>query len=160
MNIFYSLLLVTLLSIVSIGCSDNNVEWESDEIPSDKITLDVQGILDLLHNETAIVKILTGNGSYQVDSQDKDVAKAEVVSTNEIKISAVSTSEQDQYTTIYVIDEKKQTAEIRVCVAKMKELQLNIPDNFEIYTDVEEDIQVVTGNGGYTFGLSGDQGVV
>ena len=90
MNIFYSLLLVTLLSIVSIGCSDNNVEWESDEIPSDKITLDVQGILDLLHNETAIVKILTGNGSYQVDSQDKDVAKAEVVSTNEIKISAVS----------------------------------------------------------------------
>ena len=50
---------MTLLSIVSIGCSDNNVEWESDEIPSDKITLDVQGILDLLHNETAIVKILT-----------------------------------------------------------------------------------------------------
>ena len=66
----------------------------------------------------------------------------------------------DQYTTIYVIDEKKQTAEIRVCVAKLKELQLDIPDDFEIYTDVEEDIQVATGNGGYTFGLSGDQGVV
>ena len=59
-----------------------------------------------------------------------------------------------------MIDEKKQTAEIRVCVAKLKELQLDIPDDCEIYTDVEEDIQVVTGNGGYTFGLSGDQGVV
>ena len=103
---------------------------------------------------------MTGNGSYQVDSQDKDIAEAEIVGTNEIKISAVSTNEQDQYTTIYVIDEKKQTAEIRVCVAKLKELQLDMPDNFEIYTDVEEDIQVVTGNGGYTFGLSGDQGVV
>ena len=139
MNIYYSLLLMILLSVASIGCSDNNVEWESDEVPSDKITLDMQGTLDLLHNESAVVKIVTGN---------------------EIKISAVSTNEQDQYTTIYVIDEKKQTAEIRVCVAKLKELQLDMPDNFEIYTDVEEDIQVVTGNGGYTFGLSGDQGVV
>ena len=120
----------------------------------------MQGTLDLLHNESAVVKIVTGNGSYQVDSQDKDIAEAEIVGTNEIKISAVSTNEQDQYTTIYVIDEKKQTAEIRVCVAKLKELQLDMPDNFEIYTDVEEDIQVVTGNGGYTFGLSGDQGVV
>ena len=160
MNIYYSLLLMILLSVASIGCSDNNVEWESDEVPSDKITLDMQGTLDLLHNESAVVKILTGNGSYQVDSQDKDIAEAEIVGTNEIKISAVSTNEQDQYTTIYVIDEKKQTAEIRVCVAKLKELQLDIPDDFEIYTDVEEDIQVATGNGGYTFGLSGDQGVV
>ena len=160
MNIYYSLLLMILLSVASIGCSDNNVEWESDEVPSDKITLDIQGTLDLLHNESAVVKIVTGNGSYQVDSQDKDIAEAEIVGTNEIKISAVSTNEQDQYTTIYVIDEKKQTAEIRVCVAKLKELQLDIPDDFEIYTDVEEDIQVVTGNGGYTFGLSGDQGVV
>lgn len=160
MNIYYSLLLMILLSVASIGCSDNNVEWESDEVPSDKITLDIQGTLDLLHNESAVVKIITGNGSYQVDSQDKDIAEAEVVGTNEIKISAVSTNEQDQYTTIYVIDEKKQTAEIRVCVAKLKELQLDIPDDCEIYTDVEEDIQVVTGNGGYTFGLSGDQGVV
>ena len=160
MNIYYSLLLMILLSVASIGCSDNNVEWESDEVPSDKITLDMQGTLDLLHNESAVVKIVTGNGSYQVDSQDKDIAEAEIVGTNEIKISAVSTNEQDQYTTIYVIDEKKQTAEIRVCVAKLKELQLDMPDNFEIYTDVEEDIQVVTGNGGYTFGLSGDQGVV
>ncbi|WP_303012026.1 discoidin domain-containing protein [uncultured Bacteroides sp.] len=160
MKIFYSLFLMTLLSVVSIGCSDNNVEWESDEIPSDKITLDVQGILDLLHNESVVVKILTGNGSYQVDSQDENIAKAKVVSENEIEISAVSTSEQDQYTTIYVIDEKKQTAEIKVCVGKMKELQLDIPDNFEIYTDVEEDVQVVTGNGGYIFSLSGDAGVV
>lgn len=160
MNIYYSLLLMILLSVASIGCSDNNVEWESDEVPSDKITLDIQGTLDLLHNESAVVKIVTGNGSYQVDSQDKDIAEAEIVGTNEIKISAVSTNEQDQYTTIYVIDEKKQAAEIRVCVAKLKELQLDIPDDFEIYTDVEEDIQVVTGNGGYTFGLSGDQGVV
>ena len=160
MNIYYSLLLMILLSVASIGCSDNNVEWESDEVPSDKITLDMQGTLDLLHNESAVVKIVTGNGSYQVDSQDKDIAEAEIVGTNEIKISAVSTNEQDQYTTIYVIDEKKQTAEIRVCVAKLKELQLDIPDDFEIYTDVEEDIQVATGNGGYTFGLSGDQGVV
>lgn len=160
MNIYYSLLLMILLSVASIGCSDNNVEWESDEVPSDKITLDIQGTLDLLHNESAVVKIVTGNGSYQVDSQDKDIAEAEIVGTNEIKISAVSTNEQDQYTTIYVIDEKKQTAEIRVCVAKLKELQLDIPDDFEIYTDVEEDIQVVAGNGGYTFGLSGDQGVV
>lgn len=160
MSIYYSLLLMMLLSVASVGCSDNDVEWESDEVPSDKITLDVQGTLDLLHDESAVIKILTGNGSYRVDSQDKDIAEAEVVGTNEIKISAVATNEQDQYTTIYVIDEKKQTAEIRVCVAKMKELQLNIPDNFEIYTDVEEEIQVVAGNGGYAFALGGEQGVV
>lgn len=160
MSIYYSLLLMMLLSVASVGCSDNDVEWESDEVPSDKITLDVQGTLDLLHDESAVIKILTGNGSYRVDSQDKDIAEAEIVGTNEIKISAVATNEQDQYTTIYVIDEKKQTAEIRVCVAKMKELQLNIPDNFEIYTDVEEEIQVVAGNGGYAFALGGEQGVV
>lgn len=160
MSIYYSLLLMMLLSVASVGCSDNDVEWESDEVPSDKITLDVQGTLDLLHDESAVIKILTGNGSYRVDSQDKDIAEAEVVGTNEIKISAVATNEQDQYTTIYVIDEKKQTAEIRVCVAKMKELQLNIPDNFEIYTDVEEEIQVVAGNGGYAFALGGEPGVV
>lgn len=76
MNIYYSLLLMILLSVASIGCSDNNVEWESDEVPSDKITLDIQGTLDLLHNESAVVKIITGNGSYQVDSQDKDIAEA------------------------------------------------------------------------------------
>ena len=87
MNIYYSLLLMILLSVASIGCSDNNVEWESDEVPSDKITLDIQGTLDLLHNESVVVKIMTGNGSYQVDSQDKDIAEAEVVGTNEIKIS-------------------------------------------------------------------------
>ena len=160
MSIYYSLLFMMLLSVASVGCSDNDVEWESDEVPSDKITLDVQGTLDLLHGESAVIKILTGNGSYRVDSQDKDIAEAEVVGTNEIKISAVATNEQDQYTTIYVIDEKKQTAEIRVCVAKMKELQLNIPDNFEIYTDVEEEIQVVAGNGGYAFALGGEPGVV
>ena len=78
MNIYYSLLLMILLSVASIGCSDNNVEWESDEVPSDKITLDIQGTLDLLHNESVVVKIMTGNGSYQVDSQDKDIAEAEV----------------------------------------------------------------------------------
>lgn len=59
MNIYYSLLMI-LLSVASIGCSDNNVEWESDEVPSDKITLDMQGTLDLLHNESAVVKIVTG----------------------------------------------------------------------------------------------------
>ena len=58
MNIYYSLLLMILLSVASIGCSDNNVEWESDEVPSDKITLDMQGTLDLLHNESAVVKIV------------------------------------------------------------------------------------------------------
>ena len=95
MNIYYSLLLMMLLSVASVGCSDNNVEWESDEVPSDKITFDVSGTLDLLHDESVVVKVLTGNGSYQVDSQDKDIAKAEMVGANEIKVSAVSTSEQD-----------------------------------------------------------------
>ena len=160
MNIYYSLLLMMLLSVASVGCSDNNVEWESDEVPSDKITFDVSGTLDLLHDESVVVKVLTGNGSYQVDSQDKDIAKAEMVGANEIKVSAVSTSEQDQYTTIYVIDEKKQTAEIKVSVGKLKELQLDIPTSFEIYTDVEEEVLIVSGNGEYIFDLTGGQGVV
>lgn len=160
MNIYYSLLLMMLLSVASVGCSDNNVEWESDEVPSDKITFDVSGTLDLLHDESVVVKVLTGNGSYQVDSQDKDIAKAEMVGENEIKVSAVSTSEQDQYTTIYVIDEKKQTAEIKVSVGKLKELQLDIPTSFEIYTDVEEEVLIVSGNGEYIFDLTGGQGVV
>lgn len=160
MNICYSFFLMILLSVASIGCSDNNVEWESDEIPSDRITFDTNGTLDLLHDESIVVKVLTGNGSYQVDSQDKDIAKAEMVGTDEIKVSAVSMNDEDQYTTIYVIDEKKQTAEIKVCVGKLKELQLGIPATFEIYTDVEENIQIVSGNGEYSFELIGNQGAV
>ena len=58
MNIYYSLLLMMLLSVASVGCSDNNVEWESDEVPSDKITFDVSGTLDLLHDESVVVKVL------------------------------------------------------------------------------------------------------
>ena len=101
----YSLLVMIALALTATftACSDDD-----DDTPPVEIKLD-ENIVTLLPGESATVKILEGNGSYQVSSQNDAIATASV-NESTVTVTGVIESEDDQVTTITVIDAKKKTA--------------------------------------------------
>lgn len=143
----YSLLVMIALALTATftACSDDD-----DDTPPVEIKLD-ENIVTLLPSESATVKILEGNGSYQVSSQNDAIATASV-NESTVTVTGVIESEDDQVTTITVIDAKKKTATIKVYITKsVNPLKVNLEEtSFEMIVNETKSVGIISGNAPYT----------
>lgn len=149
----YSLLVMVALALAATfaACSDDD-----DDTPPVEIKLN-ENIVTLLPGESTTVKVLEGNGGYQVTSQNSAIA---TVSVNEstITVTGVMESEEDQSTTIEVVDAKNKTATIKVYVTKsVNPLKVGLEaTTFEMVVDDVKSVGIISGNAPYTVESSDD----
>ena len=152
----YSLLVMVALALTAtfVSCSDD----DDDTLPVE-IKLD-ESIITLLPGETATVKILEGNGSYEVNAQNSEIATASV-NESTITITGVKESMEDETTTIMVMDAKKKTATIKVYVTKsVNLLKVDLEETtFDMIAGKTKTVKIISGNAPYTV-VSADNEVV
>lgn len=152
----YSLLVMVALALTAtfVSCSDDD-----DDTPPVEIKLD-ESIITLLPGETATVKILEGNGSYEVSAQNSEIATASV-NESTITITGVKESVEDETTTITVMDAKKKTATIKVYVTKsVNLLKIDLEETtFDMIDGKTKTVKIISGNAPYTV-VSADNEVV
>lgn len=143
----YSLLVMVALALTATftACSDDD-----DDTPPVEIKLD-ENIVTVLPGESIAVKVLEGNGGYQVTSQNSAIATASV-NESTITVTGVMESEEDQTTTIEVVDAKQKTATIKVYVTKsVNPLKIDLEETtFEMVVGDTKDIEIISGNPSYT----------
>ena len=136
----YSLLVMVALALTATftACSDDD-----DDSPPVEIKLD-ENIVTILPGESIAVKVLEGNGGYQVTSQNSAIAT--------VTVTGVMESEEDQTTTIEVVDAKQKTATIKVYVTKsVNPLKIDLEETtFEMVVGDTKDIEIISGNPSYT----------
>lgn len=152
----YSLLMMVALALTAtfVSCSDDD-----DDTPPVEIKLD-ESIITLLPGESATVKILEGNGSYEVSAQNSEIATASV-NESTITITGVKESVEDETTTITVMDAKKKTATIKVYVTKsVNLLKIDLEETtFDMIAGKTKTVKIISGNAPYTV-ASADNEVV
>lgn len=152
----YSLLVMVALALTATftACSDDD-----DDSPPVEIKLD-ENIVTVLPGESATVQVLEGNGSYQVTSQNTAIATASV-NESTIEVTGVMESEEDQTTTIEVVDARQKTATIKVYVTKsVNPLKIDLEETtFEMVVGDTKDIEIISGNPSYTVTSSNDAAV-
>mgnify|MGYP000005198842 FL=1 len=143
----YSLLVMVALALTATftACSDDD-----DDSPPVEIKLD-ENIVTVLPGESIAVKVLEGNGGYQVTSQNSAIATASV-NESTITVTGVMESEEDQTTTIEVVDAKQKTATIKVYVTKsVNPLKIDLEETtFEMVVGDTKEIEIISGNPSYT----------
>lgn len=141
----YSLLVMVALALTATftACSD-------DDTPLVEIELD-ENIVTVLPGESITVKVLEGNGGYQVTSQNSAIATASI-NESTITVTGVMESEEDQTTTIEVVDAKQKTATIKVYVTKsVNPLKIDLEEmTFEMVVGDTKDVEIISGNPSYT----------
>lgn len=143
----YSLLVMVALALTATftACSDDD-----DDSPPVEIKLD-ENIVTVLPGESITVKVLEGNGGYQVTSQNSAIATASI-NESTITVTGVMESEEDQTTTIEVVDTKQKTATIKVYVTKsVNPLKIDLEEmTFEMVVGDTKDVEIISGNPSYT----------
>ena len=143
----YSLLVMVALALTATftACSDDD-----DDTPLVEIELD-ENIVTVLPGESITVKVLEGNGGYQVTSQNSAIATASI-NESTITVTGVMESEEDQTTTIEVVDAKQKTATIKVYVTKsVNPLKIDLEEmTFEMVVGDTKDVEIISGNPSYT----------
>lgn len=143
----YSLLVMVALALTATftACSDDD-----DDTPLVEIELD-ENIVTVLPGESITVKVLEGNGGYQVASQNSAIATASI-NESTITVTGVMESEEDQTTTIEVVDAKQKTATIKVYVTKsVNPLKIDLEEmTFEMVVGDTKDVEIISGNPSYT----------
>jgi len=129
MKNFY-LLLLSILTISFLSCSDDDDEIRPLNLNTNDITIYSQ--------DAGTVSILKGNGGYKAVSSDESIATATVSTENVISIQGKKTGK----VTITVTDKESKTAKIEVTLKednyRYKVIKTEL---FSITGDVDEEIQ-------------------
>ncbi len=132
-KLFY--LFLVFAAMFTAACSDD------DDI-AQELSLDKTEVA-LLPDESATVKVKTGNGGYVVKAEDESIAKAMVAKGSDmIKITAVKAGE----TTVHVTDYKGKKAMVKVVVKAVLTLEKS---DVDVVEGGEAVVAIKSGSGKY-----------